>query len=263
MAHPFPSMNPWLENPLLWSDVHHSLITALRDDLAPRLRPRYFVAVETHTYITLPPDWESRLRRPDVLVRQRRLHEPGSGATATLEYAPYLKVEMPLHDPIEEGYLEVRLVPTGEVVTVIELLSHTNKQRGPERNNNIAKRRSLLDSHVHFVEIDLLRDGPQMPCTEKARSDYRVFIRRREGPNHARLYPFNVRQAVPNFPLPLLPDDEEPEVNMSALLAQVYERAGYDLVINYAQPPEPPLNDDDAQWAAELLSRLEAQPRNG
>ena len=30
----FPGMNPWLEHPTLWPDVHNSLITAIRDTLA-------------------------------------------------------------------------------------------------------------------------------------------------------------------------------------------------------------------------------------
>jgi len=152
-------------------------------------------------------------------------------------------------------------VPTGEVVTVIELLSHTNKQAGREREAYLEKREELLDSRLSFVEIDLLRAGPPLPYTERAAdSAYRLFIRRRELPSQARLYPFQVRQFIPTFPLPLLPDDAEPTVDLNALLAGLHERAGYDLVINYAQPPEPPLNDEDAKWATDLLSS--AAPHN-
>ncbi|MEP7199988.1 MAG: DUF4058 family protein, partial [Chloroflexota bacterium] len=171
-------MNPWLERPALWHSVHNRLIVALADELAPRLRPRYFVATETHTYITIAPDLPRATRYPDVMLINR-----GGPAVLTApvrEPAPYYIVDLPHHDPIEEGYLEVRLVPTGEVVTVIELLSHTNKQKGHEREQYLEKRESLLESDVHFVEIDLLRAGPPMPHTERADgSDYRLFIRRR------------------------------------------------------------------------------------
>ena len=40
MPTPFPGMDPYLEHPDLWPDVHHGLIAALRDFLAPRLRPK-------------------------------------------------------------------------------------------------------------------------------------------------------------------------------------------------------------------------------
>ncbi len=51
MPTPFPGMDPYLEQRVLWPNVHNSLIAALRDYLAPRLRPRYFVAIEERTYI--------------------------------------------------------------------------------------------------------------------------------------------------------------------------------------------------------------------
>ena len=251
MTYPWPGMNPWLENSTLWRDVHHSLITALREDLAPRLRPRYFVAVETHTLVTARPDAPTMPRYPDLMM----IHRGGPAVTTAEveEVDQYVSVELEL-ETIEVGYLEVRLVPHGEVITVIEVLSYSNKLPGRDREAYIAKREELLRTDVGFVEIDLLRAGQPMPLTEVPDSNYRLFIRRREQPFHARLYPFGVRQRIPTFPLPLLPDDTEPKVDLGSLIKQVYERAGYDLVIDYNQPPVPPLRDADADWARDLLS---------
>jgi len=253
MLNPFPGMNPWLENPAIWRDVHQRLITTLANSLGPRLRPRYFVAVETHTYISISPDVPIATRFPDVMVIDRG----GPAVEAALaQDSPYLTVELPIREPVEEGYLEVRLVPTGEVVTVIELLSHTNKQPGSDRKAYLEKRETFLDSDLHFVEIDLLRAGPPMPHTERAaNSHYRLFIRRRERPHQARLYPFSVRQPIPTFPLPLLPDDAEPVVDLNALLNTVYDQAGYDLVLRYDQSPAPPLGAEDTAWAAEVMTK--------
>ena len=251
MPHPFPGMNPWLENPNLWHNVHQSLIVALRDELAPRLRPRYFVAIETHTWVAVFPDATPAIRYPDVAI----INRGGSAVTTpNVESTPYLEVTLPFPEPIEESYLEVRVVPTGEVVTVIELLSHTNKQS--DRLEYIKKRDQLLRASVNFVEIDLLRAGEPMPYTEKAQnSAHRLFIYRNAPPYKARLYPFSLRQPIPTFPLPLRPDDNEPLVDLGALLQGLYDRAGYDMVINYQQPPTPPLSEDDAAWAAEQFSR--------
>jgi hypothetical protein len=252
MPNPFPGMNPWLETPALWRDVHHSLITALRNDLAPRLRPRYFVAVETHTFISLAPEAPGASRYPDVMVVERA---PVVKEVAVQEYAPYITVEVPVHEPMEQGYIEVRLMPGGEVVTVIELLSHANKQPGQDRDAYLKKREQFLNLNIHYVEIDLLRAGPPMPYTERADSPYRLFIRRRERPYQARLYPFGVRQPIPTFPLPLLPGDDEPAVDFGALLNTVYDQAGYDLVVRYDRPPEPALTEADATWAVETASK--------
>jgi hypothetical protein len=172
-----------------------------------------------------------------------------------LKESPYLEVVF-RDDPLEESYLVVRLVPSGEIVTVIEILSHTNKQRGRDREKYLAKREEFFDAALGIVEIDFLRAGPSMPYTEAAHgADYRILVRDRAHPTRAKLYPFNVRHPIPIFPLPLLPDDQEPLVNLNELVAGVYERAGYDLVINYGEPPNPPLTESDAAWANELVNK--------
>ena len=252
MSYPFPGMNPWLENPLVWKGVHQRVITALADILAAQLEPRYFVAVETHTYISTMPSKPLQTRYPDLSILKVR-EAPVHYATTLNAPAP-LVIDLPLPEPYEEPYLEVRLVPDGEVVTVIELLSHTNKQAGDERRSYIKKREALIDSDVHFVEIDLLRAYPPMPFTEHLTADYRIFIRRRELNRQAHLYAFTVRDPIPLFPLPLLPDDQEPLVDLGTLLHEVYDRARYRLVIDYSKPPSPQLEPADAAWAADCLA---------
>jgi hypothetical protein len=39
MPSPFPGMDPYLEHPALWPDVHDSVLAALRDTLAPLVAP--------------------------------------------------------------------------------------------------------------------------------------------------------------------------------------------------------------------------------
>lgn len=254
MAYPFPGMNPWLENPLLWHDVHQAVTIALRDDLAPRLRPRYFVGVETHTYVSIP-DAKRKSRYPDVTIVERGGSPVAVAPTAAP--APFMEVVL-RDDSLLENYLVVRLVPAGEIVTVIEILSHANKQPGRDREEYIQKRQELLDSEVNLVEIDLLRAHPPMPYADEVDSDYRILARHRARLNRARLYPFGLRQPISIFSLPLLPDDQEPLVNLNELLAGVYERAGYDLVIHYDEPPVPPLREQDVAWAKECLTKSNA-----
>jgi len=60
--------------------------------------------------------------------------------------------------------------------------------------------------------------------------------------------PFMVRQPIPVFPLPLLHEDEAPMVDLGAILH-------FDLRLDYAQPPVPPLPDEDVAWARQLLAK--------
>ena len=62
-----------------------------------------------------------------------------------------------------------------------------------------------------------------------------------------------MRQPIPTFRLPLASNDDEPEIDLNQLLHALYDRAGYDLRIDYPAEAVPPLGGDDAAWAAALL----------
>ena len=54
MRPPFPGMDPWLEHPDLWLDLHNSLITSIRDAIVPKVAPNYYVGIEQRTYESRP-----------------------------------------------------------------------------------------------------------------------------------------------------------------------------------------------------------------
>jgi len=65
---------------------------------------------------------------------------------------------VPLSVDVERHtFLEIRDCDNRQLVTVLELLSPSNKRPGPDREQYLAKRQQLLASSVHLVELDLLR----------------------------------------------------------------------------------------------------------
>ena len=60
-------------------------------------------------------------------------------------------------------------------------------------------------------------------------------------------------QPIPPFSLPLKPDDQEPTVDLGQILHDLYDRASYDLRLDYKADPDPPLMPAEAVWADELL----------
>ena len=92
-----------------------------------------------------------------------------------------------------------------------------------------------------------------MPPSLGNPSDYRILVSRGNRRPNASLYTFCVRQSVPTFPLPLRRGDTEPVVDLGILLHELYDRAGYDLRLDYTVEPDPPLDGSDADWADELL----------
>ncbi len=157
-------------------------------------------------------------------------------------------------DEVREVYLEIRDVADDRVVTVLDVLSPTNKLPGEGRWQYEQKRLTLLGTQTHLVEIDLLRVGVPMPMLgHDGTSDYRIVVSRAERRPLADLLPFTVRQPIPAFRLPLQPGDDEPEVVLNEILHALYDRAGYDLRLDYERDPDPPLPPADAAWADELL----------
>ena len=253
MSSPFPGMNPYLENSEFWSAVHNRLIVAIADDLVDHLSEKYRVEIEKRTYFS--SDAESLLVGiPDVAVVTGRATESASStATIALPVQPQ-KATVPIAEEVNERYLEIREVATGTVVTVIEILSPKNKRSGEGRLAYERKRNQVLASVTHLVEIDLLRGGKPFPIVGEYLGDYRVLVCRGDQRPVADLYAFSLRQSMPSVPIPLLSGEEEPVLELQKLLNYVYERGRYHLAIDYTQPPQPPLSEENAQWVKTLLA---------
>ena len=65
MHSPFPGMDPYLEAPTIWPNVHTSLMTIFQEQLNPLLAPQYLAELETQVVIDRMDD-ESQIVRPDV-----------------------------------------------------------------------------------------------------------------------------------------------------------------------------------------------------
>jgi len=253
---PFPGMDPYLENPELWSAVHSRLIVAIADELVDHLSEKYRVEVEKRVYFS--SDDESVLVGiPDVAVATGRstVNQTGN-PTISLPVQPEI-VTVPLAEEVTERYLEIREVATGMVVTVIELLSPKHKRPGEGCIAYLRKRNQVLASVSHLVEIDLLRGGTPLPMSGKHSSDYRILVSRADQRPTADLYGFNLQQPIPPFPVPLLPGEEEPILDLQPLLHRIYEKGRYHLAIDYQQPLVPALSEADQNWVAALLESPE------
>jgi hypothetical protein len=252
MESPFPGMDPYLEHPSLWPDVHNRLIAALADDLSERVAPRYYVGLERRTYL-LKADDLVFVGRPDIAVASAaevsvRTPQPATSVTV-------LEVEVPMQDEVSENFLEIHEVKTGKLITVLELLSPVNKLHKQGREEYERKRGHIFRSWTNLVEIDLLRAGDPMPVVgAQVQSDYRILVSRGTQRPRAALIAFTLSQPIPTFTLPLLPSDDEPEVALNRILHVVYRRARFDLRLDYTQPPIPPLAAAAAAWAQELIT---------
>lgn len=259
MPSPFPGMDPYLEDPGLWPDVHHNIISVTQELLGATLRPNYSVRIEERVYISDESDPGRSLMIPDVMIVDRPRGAaalPSATEGSNVEAAgSFLATTM-----IEEEIREARIVIidrfTRQVVTVIEVLSPTNKLPGAHGEANYQEKRlEVMRSPAHLVEIDLLRDGWAIKTSENIPlGDYRVHVLRAEERPQGHSYRIDLPMRLPKIAIPLKPGDADAQLDLQAVLNTVYERAAYDLDVDYRRPAKPPLPAKYEEWARSLVA---------
>jgi hypothetical protein len=105
MSSPFPGMNPYLENPVFWSEVHNRLIVNLADSLALLIPPQYRVAIEQRTYLSDESD-SVLVGIPDVAVFSQNKVTKSTSSTATFASTSEARtVTIPVPENVKESYL--------------------------------------------------------------------------------------------------------------------------------------------------------------
>lgn len=257
MPTPFPGMDPFLEAPSIWRGVHTWLNIAMAEWLGERLRPRYIVDVEERIYVGTHPYKEQLVGIVDVGISES-FYEPTPVVVATPSLTTRknpLVARLPLPEKVKQRYLVVRDLASREMVTVIEVLSYANK-RGEGRRQYLKKRLEILGSATHLIEIDLLRAGRPLPIfwEQEQDADYRVVVSRRQQRPYADVYLFSIQDRIPDIPVPLHTDDDDLFLPLNELIHTVYERANYDLKLDYALPLQPAVSAETQHWITQQLN---------
>ena len=261
MPSPFPGMDPYLESPRLWPDVHHGLISEIQAALNALLRPRYLSRVEERVYISDENDPGRVTIIPDVAIQvasSSSSYDRSGLSDGTVAGAEPIVATTLIDEEIREARVVIVDAVGRQVVTVIEVLSPTNKIVGARgRANYEAKRMEVMQSPAHFVEIDFLRDGMPIYAAQRLPPhDYLVHVSRCGERPQGILWPILLTQRLPIIKIPLVASDPDADLDLGAVLNSAYDRAGYDLSINYKEPPEEvALSEPNAQWAQAWLAR--------
>lgn len=262
MPSPFPGMDPYLEG-ALWPDVHQQMATEISRRLNPRIRPHYVARLAVRTVREAVPPEEVSIFYPDVEIIRRRLRETpvtlaGPAAAQVATITPPITVPL-VEAAMRMVTVEIYTVAAKELVTCIEVLSPANK-RGEGLEHYLHKRRRLHRAGVHLLEIDLTRRG-RRPLVVAGGFDpdpyhtlpYLISLWRAQAAE-LELWPVQLADKLPVVAVPLRKPDADVPLDLSAILAAIYDLAGYDLSIDYSQePPPPPFDDETTSWLRDLL----------
>lgn len=261
MPSPFPGMDPWLESPSVFPDLHNALIAFVRADLNRQLPPPFFAAIATRVYM----EETERRTEPDVDVLMPPGETTGGGtAVAPIAITDLLEIpSKPLPDEdVTETFVEIRTAGDAErLVTSVEILSPSNKTRGATgRGLYLAEQHELQSVGVNLVEIDLLRRGAHATAVSlpelrrrAGQTDYHVCITLAERGDASFAAPVALPQRLPVIPIPLTPDVSAVPVDLQTALDRCYDEALYVRRVRYTRPCDPPLTDDQRAWAEGIL----------
>lgn len=255
MNSPFPGMDPYLEQH--WRDVHQSLVIYARDQLQPNLPDDLKARVEERVFVE--SEGSERNIYPDVRIFEKPRRSAGSRrAKSGVALAEPWRIRVP-GDLVKEGFVEIRDVANGNrVITVIEIISLSNKLPGEGRRVYTRKRQELLGGGVSLVEIDFLRSGehvaniPTANLAELAQFAYVASVRRGWDLDTWEVYPISIRERLPAIGIPLRDGEDDAPLDLQELIELAYRNGAYD-DLDYRRDPKPPLGSADAAWADALL----------
>lgn len=223
MPSPFPGMDPYLEDDALWPVFHHQLVMCLYQVLLPGLVDRYRARVNQRHYVT--------------------------------EQALFTSVVREEH---HEDYIEIRQRADGRLITLVDVVSPTNKLNSTGRTAYLAKRGEGKNAKANLVELDLVLQG--QPTLEYSRDglpdwDYAVTVTRSTQPERYEIYTATLQKRLPRFRLPLAADDRDTVLDLQTAFTRCYDQGGFAAKIDYRKDPSTPLNDEDRQWLQDVLKQ--------
>lgn len=250
---PFPGMDPYTERREWWKGLHNQIVAELGTHLLPPLlAPAYFVdpepSLQVLTERTVYPDLQINAKEIFPSKYPSGMGLPVAQPTMTMTF----DVENATDDDNEEMALWVRDA-SERLVTVIEVLSYSNKAPGEaKRILYLAKRRELIASGVHLVEVDLLRWG-RRAVLDLPEQPYHILVTRAEEHSKTRIWSFGFDTAIPTVPLPLIDADEYVPLPLQEAFQVIYQARIFRERIDYGVDPEGPLTN---HWRAAIREWL-------
>ena len=255
MPSPFPGMEPYLESRTLWPDVHNAFIVYLRAVINRQLPPGFSARVEERLVV------EEGVQhfKADVSIGQSR---PPSGGETLAEVPSKFMDWIEDGVPVRQLFIEIHSHDTPErrVLTIIELLSHSNKSAGRGREEYLAKQKTLLESEVNLLELDLLRAGGHTLAASRSSIQarygafhYAASLHRGGYGRRFQAVGWTLQDRLPTVLVPLNETHPDLEIDLQPVFERTYDECGFARMVDYSAPPEPALPKALVIWTKALL----------
>lgn len=255
MPSPFPGMDPYLEDPSYWGDFHDRFLTYLSDMLNDTLPDDYVARLNQRVQVVDRDEGRVVAMVPDVQISRDQggraaPQATGGGGAITLEPVTLPLVELDEH---RTRYVEIRHGSSHELVTIVELLSPSNKQ-GTDHFLYLNKRQETFHQDVHLLELDLLLAGTRPPLgAPLPPGDYYAFLSRADRRFTCEVFAWSLRDRLPTLPVPLRSPSPDQPIDLQRLFEAAYDRGRYGRILPYAEPPVAAIPKQHRDWVAERV----------
>ncbi len=265
MPGPFPGMDPYLESPRYWTGFHGFLIAEIAQSLNEGLPAGLAANAEERVYVA---PWDRQIV-PDVHVTATdRVVSASQQRIAVLDRAMDHGVVIAYPEEEHESYIAIRSVDDwDEIVTIIEVLSPSNKREGgPGRDAYVTKQRDILDSSTNLVEIDLLRGGvhtaapPRAQLERYGRWDCLVTAHRASKRWHFEYWLNRLPQPLPVVKTPLTRDLPDFDLDLQSAFGRAYDKGPYRRRVDYRIDPPGVLEQETLAWIDTWLRERGLRP---
>ncbi len=221
MPSPFLGMDPYLEDEKLWPEFQHNLVLQLYQMLLPALVDRYRARVGQRCYVN--------------------------------EQALFTSI---IREEHKEDFIEVRQRGDGRLITLLDVVSPTNRMTTAGRQAYLDTRKEARGAGASLVEIDLVLQG--QPMLDYSRDnlpewDYAVTVTRPAQPERHEIYTATLQKRLPRFKLPLAGDDRDSVMDLHTAFSRCYDQAGFGPRIDYTRDPQTKLTDAHRAYLHQLL----------
>jgi hypothetical protein len=246
-------MDPYIEASGNGMSFHSVFIAACWEALNATLPTHYVASVDQRTHLVDVSEEDVRIILPDIAATGGGAAGPAgqrqSGGVATLEPEA---IPLPVYEERRERRIEIHTEPEHQLVTVIEVLSSTNKSHEGFAEYT-SKRRAILRQQVHLLEIDLFLQGKRLPLAEPLpKGDYYALLSRANERPMCEVYLWGLRHALPILPVPLKAPDGDIPLKLDELFTLTYDRGRYGQLLGYDRPATLPVSEADRGWAGEI-----------
>jgi len=163
------------------------------------------------------------------------------------------------YEEVRETWIEIIHRPDRSLVTVIEILSPSNK-RGDGYIEYQTKRLGILKQRAHLVAIDLLLGGRRIELDrELPEGDYYAYVTREDGRPMVDVYTWSLRDGLPTIPIPLKAPDADIGLNIAEVFGITYERGRYARSLRYGGALPGPVDPALMNWVNERVAGVQSK----